>query len=99
MKEFNRSDEYMTKIFLDALDRDVRLDVEVIIRQDPLNRRKLKAYCPVTGTNLQFPSTLRKYVGQKYICDVIKSARSTGAPFYRAYRKSIRDPHTGNVVA
>jgi len=85
----------MTKIFLDALDQDVKLDAKVIIEPGP--GRKLKAYCPTTDTYLQFPTKLR-YRNAKYIADVVKSARKGGAVFYRAYRGSIRDIE-GNVVS
>ena len=98
MKEFERSEEYMTKIFLDALDRDVMLDAQVVIRHERGWNSKLKAWCPSTKTNLQFPTKLREHDGQRYIADVIKSARKGGKPFFRAYRGSIRDAKTGEVV-
>jgi len=95
MKEFVRSDDYQTKIFMDAFDNHVVLDAKVEITH--ING-KLKAYCPSTGTFLQFPSKLRHYNGEKYIADVIKSRNNSGSIFYRAYRKSIRQPQTGEVV-
>jgi len=98
MKEFTRSDEYQTKIFMDAFEQHVVLDAKIVLRRDSNNWRKLKAWCPVTGTNLQFPSKLREYEGQRFIADVIKSRKKGGKVFYRAYRKSIRDPKTGEVV-
>ena len=98
MKEFDRSDKYLGKIFCDALDREVVLDAKVIIRREAGSRSRLRAWCETTNTNLQFPTPLRKYHGQEYICDVIKSARKGGAPFYRAYRQTIRNPETGKVV-
>jgi len=52
MKEFVRSDDYQTKIFMDAFDNHVVLDAKVEITH--ING-KLKAYCPSTGTFLQFP--------------------------------------------
>ena len=99
MKEFERSDEYMTKIFLDGLgDENIILDAKVEIRYENRWNSKLKAWCPTTGTNLQFPRALRERKGQRFIADVIKSKNGRGKIFYRAYRKSIRNADTGEVV-
>ena len=94
MKTFERTDDYNTKIFLDALDGDVRLDAEVTFYGQG---RKLKAYCAETRTNLQFPTKLRSRY-KTYIADVVKCERKDGAVFYRAYKGSIRDSKTGEVV-
>ena len=91
MKPFERSEDYQTQIFLDALDQHVVLDARVIIQHQGRRGSKLKAYCPATKTYLQFPRALRQFSGQVYIADVIKSKKSTGTIFYRAYKKSIRN--------
>jgi len=95
MKEFERSEDYLTRIFLDALDRHVVIDAKVEMRRG--TGSKLKAYCPIVKANLQFPSKLREYQGQKFTADVIKAKKGTGIVFYRAYRGSIRD-EKGDVV-
>lgn len=87
MKEFVRSDDYMTRIFLDALDRDVHLDAEVKIIWSAVHR-KLKAFCPKVNAFLQFPNNLRQE-GNVFICDIIK-AQTPGKIFYRVYKGSIR---------
>jgi len=93
MKEFIRSDEYMGKIFIDALDNDAKLDVDV--RFERANG-KIKAYCPQTRTYLQFPTALRRlYISYK--ADVIKATNKNCRTFYRVYKGSIRDSE-GNVV-
>lgn len=112
IKAFERSEKYNTKIFLDAIDQDVILDA-IVVCQLPSNHAnrflhcpkrtghsnlKLKAYCPATKTYLQFPNRLRTRHGQTYMADVVKSRRKTGKVFYRAYRGSIRDSQTGEVV-
>jgi len=95
MKEFERSEEYQTKIFLESFDNHVVLDAKIEITYQG---NKLKAYCPATKTYLQFPRALRTFCGKKYIADVIKSRNNSGTVFYRAYRKSVRNPETGEVV-
>ena len=94
MKEFERSEEYQAKIFLDAFDANVVLDAKVdIVRQGS----KLKAYCPYTRTYLQFPRALRK-PGAKFIADVIQAKKTSGTIFYRAYKGSIRNAVTGEIL-
>ena len=97
MKEFVRSENYMTKIFLESFDRDVRMDKSIDIIWSS-QHNKLKAYCPDTGTYLQFPTRLR-FRGAKYIADIIKATKEGGTPFFRAFRGSIRNAETGEVVA
>ena len=93
MKEFVRSDEYMGRIFMDAMDRHVVMDARVtFVMKGP----KLKAYCEKTDTYLQFPRHLRKR-GTTLIADIIKSKKADGAVFYRAYPHSIRDLE-GNLL-
>lgn len=93
---FERTDAYMAKIFLDALDRHVIEDARIEIVWSP-QHHKLKAYCPKTDTWLQFPTKLRKE-GRKFIADVVKAKKDTGNIFYRAYKGSIRDAQTGELV-
>ncbi len=89
---FERSDEYMASIMLDALDRDVVLSANVIIK--PVGG-KLKAYCEDTKTYLQFPRAIRQN-GKRFEADVIKAA-TEGQVFYRAYRGSICEVVNGVV--
>lgn len=92
---FERSDEYMGKICMEALDNHVLLDSHIEIRD---NGFKLKAYCRETNTNVQFPTSIRVR-GREFIADVVKARKTSGTIFYRAYRNSIRDAKTGVVVA
>ena len=94
LKEFERDDKYMTKIFLEALDNDVKLDAQIEIKGSGL---KLRAWCVTTKTYLQFPTKLRK-LQARYIGDVVKSKRKSGRPFYRVLRGSIRHYRTGEIV-
>lgn len=80
-----RSEAYMAKIAVDAIDREIHLDAVIQIRRDG---RKLRAWCVSTNTWTQFPTTLRKE-GARYVADVVKMGSAT-APFYRAYKGSIR---------
>ena len=95
MKEFIRTDEYMTKIFLDAFEKDVRQDVEAHVVS---GSQHYKVWCNATDSYLQFPSALRTYLGRKFKCDVVKACNG-GRVFYRAYRGSIRDSSTGELLA
>jgi hypothetical protein len=90
-----RTDEYMSKLTMDALDRPVHLDATIRIT---MLGSKLKAYCEDTGTFVQFPRDLRKH-GRRFVADVIQSANASGTVFYRAYKGSIRETKNGNVVA
>ena len=87
---FERSETYMANIVMDALDRDVRIDVVIEIVE---RKGKLKAYSRETDTYLQFPRAIRKY-GKKFIADVIKSS-TNNTPYYRAYKNSIREFDNG----
>lgn len=89
-----RSDEYMGKIMMDALDRSVLLDAKIDITY---LGSKLKAYCRDTSTYVQFPRDLRK-PGQSFVADVVKMSNG-GQIFYRAYRNSIRRSKDGQVIA
>lgn len=93
MKEFVRSDDYMAKIFMDALDSHVIMDAKItFVRVSS----KIKAYCEKTGTYLQFPRHLRN-TRTHCIADIIKAKDNGGTVFYRAYAGSIRDAE-GNPV-
>lgn len=89
-----RSDEYMTKIVCDALDRQVLLDARIHITY---LGSKLKAYCDDTKTFVQFPRDLRRE-GHTFVADVVKMSNG-GQIFYRAYRNSIRRSKDGQVIA
>ena len=92
---FKRSEEYMTKITLEALDRETHLDAVVkFIRLGS----KIKAYCEDTKTFLQFPRELRKE-GRSMFADVVKAKQNTGKVFFRAYPGSIRHTKDGDSVA
>ncbi len=92
---FERSEEYMTKITLDALDREVYINAKVRFeRQGP----KIKAYCPETKTFLQFPRDLR-VIGTTLFADIVKAKQSTGKIFFRAYPGSIRRTENGEPIA
>lgn len=89
-----RSDEYMGKMVLDSLDRQVLLDAKIQIRRvGP----KLKAYCGDTNTYVQFPKDIRKE-GYTFVADVIKMSNG-GKVFFRAYKNSIRHSKDGEVIA
>lgn len=91
---FERTDEYIQKITLDALDREVLLDAEITIIRGP---GKLKALCKDTNTYVQFPTGLRKE-GKRFVADVVKASNG-GRIFYRAYKNSIRESKDGKVIA
>ena len=97
MKKFERSDEYLTKLFLSSLDNHVIQDARVEIIYST-QHHKLKAYCPASDTYLQFPTRLRR-AGRRFIADVVKAKKDTGTIFYRAYPGSIRDAVTGELLA
>jgi phage terminase small subunit len=93
---FTRSDDYMFKITMEALDKEVILDAIIEIRH---GMGKLKAYCTNTKTYVQFPTALRKE-GKRFCSDVIKSGGGGRAIFYRAFKTSIREnDKDGKVVA
>ncbi|MDD4389731.1 MAG: hypothetical protein PHW03_02890 [Eubacteriales bacterium] len=89
---FERSEEYMANITMDALDRDVIISAKVVIKEV---NGKLKAYCEDTKTYLQFPRAIRR-AGKRFEADVIK-ASTPGKIFYRAYRGSICEVINGVV--
>jgi hypothetical protein len=92
---FDRTEDYMCKITMDALDRHVILDANVrIVEQGS----KLKAYCKQSDSYLQFPKAIREY-GRTFVADVVKSRQKTGRVFYRAYPGSIRDEKNGTPIA
>lgn len=91
----NRSEDYMSRITLDALDREVILDAKIKIV--PLGS-KLKAWCENTQTYLQFPREIRAY-GRTFVADVVKTANKTCKVFYRAYPNSIRESIDGPIIA
>jgi hypothetical protein len=84
-----RSDEYMNRIFMDAIDKGVQLDVKVDCVYD-YEKKKLRVVDPQTHTFIQFPNKLRRK-GRSYIVDIIKQGGNGRAVFYRAYKGSIRN--------
>ena len=90
----NRSETYMARIVLEALDKEVYLDADVIMeRKGP----KIKAYCPQTQTYLQFPREIRKKY-KRLVADIVKSANASGTPFFRAFKGSIRENKDSEVL-
>ena len=90
-----RSDDYMGKITMDALDRQVILDASIVIQR---LGQKLKAYCSNTNTYVRFPRDIRIY-GKRFVADVVKVGRTGGTVFYRAYKQSVRETKDGPVIA
>ncbi len=84
----------MAKIFVDALDREVHMDQKLQCMYDS---RKLRVWFANKGTYVQFPTALRQN-GRQFIADVIKCGGTDRRVFYRAYRGSIRDARTGELV-
>lgn len=87
MKKFERSEDLLGKMFIDALDREVHLDEKL---QCIYDGRKLRVYSSKLSSYIQFPTALRR-AGAVFIADVIKVGGGSRAPFYRAYRGSIRN--------
>lgn len=94
MNTFVRTDEYMTKLAIDALGGHVITDATICILYQG---SKLKAFCEDTRTFVQFPRELRTH-GAIFYADVVKMGGQNGTVFYRAYRKSIRRTKTGPVI-
>ena len=84
----------MARIVLEALDKEVYLDADVIMeRKGP----KIKAYCPQTQTYLQFPRAIRKKY-KRLVADIVKSSNASGTPFFRAFKGSIRENKDSEVL-
>jgi hypothetical protein len=94
-KEFEHDD---AKLFLEALERPVRMDAKVTIVK---GQGKLRAYCKEVNSNLQFPRALR-VLGREFLADIKCSQDNegkgpTGQVFWRVIKGSIRDKD-GKVV-
>ena len=98
-KRFIRTDEYMNKLFIDAFsgDRQVHQDAEIEIKYD-WNKDKLRAWCPMSNTWLQFPNALRTKSGKNYTADVIEMKHEGRETFYRVVKGSIRNKGSDIVV-
>jgi len=95
---FERTDAYEQKLFEQALfdDKNVRKDAEIVIT---IIGGKLKAYCPATDTFLQWPRSLREYIGQTFIADIVEVINdSVSTKYYRAIKGSIREKNSDEVV-
>ena len=92
---FERTEDYMARITMDALDREVYISVKI---QFMRVGQKIKAYCPETKTYLQFPRNLRQE-GRTMYADVVKAKQCTGKIFFRAYPGSIRHTKDGDPIA
>ena len=88
---FQRTDDYMTKITLDALDREVILNADIHIKWD---KGKWRCWCDQTQTWVQFPNDLRTK-HKRFVADVVKAQRGSNQVFYRAYHGSIRSNDSG----
>jgi hypothetical protein len=95
--KFERTEEYESKLFEQALfdEKRVYKDAKIrIVHQG----NKLKAYCIKSGTFLQFPRRLRSH-GACFIADVVEVIREDGVrKYYRAMPKSIRNPNSDEVI-
>lgn len=91
---FTRDDDYMAKICLEALDKQVLLDASVQITYDG---GRYRAWCKETKTWLQFPNALR-FPNTTYVADVVKAARGSGKVFFRAFPGSIRKTKSSDPV-
>lgn len=101
--KFERTDEYMQKLFEQAMfdEKHVIKDAHItIMTEKPYSNGKLKAWCENSHTFLQFPRNLRKYAGQEYIADVVEVIRDDGVrKYFRAMKGSIRNTNSDEVVA
>lgn len=91
--KFERTDEMVQNMTIDAFGGDVELDLYVDVRYVG---SKLKAYSPKLGCYLQFPRKLRKN-GATFICDA-REVNNGGRTFYSAYKGTIRNSK-GTVIA
>lgn len=85
---FIRSEEYMNKIFCDALEKHGKViqDADILITYVG---KKAKAYCENTETYVQFPRDIRnKY--RRFKADIIFADVKDYKPYVRAYKGSIR---------
>ena len=93
-QQWVRNEAYNCKIFLEAFDNHVILDVPITFRS---NGQKIKARAESVGkwgTNLQWPSHLRN-PRRPLIADIIQAK---SGEFYRYFRGSIRDPNTKEIL-
>jgi hypothetical protein len=93
MAKFERTPEMEQKMVMDSFGGNVEMDLKVRIEYAG---NKLKAYSPKLGCYLQFPKKLRD-VYRVFVCDATE-AQNNGRVFYRAYKGTIRDADTGEVV-
>lgn len=93
MAKFERTQEMIEKMTMDSFGGDVQMDLLVTMRY---HRGKFKAYSPKLGCYLQFPRKLRE-PNMRFICDATES-QNNGRTFYRAYKGTIRDANSGDVV-
>lgn len=86
LKPFVRSDEYLAKLTVDALTKNVILDVKIHI---VLDRTEIRAWSKETGFRLIFPNHLL-HEGYVYSADVIEVSRIAGnIIFYTVYKESL----------
>jgi len=87
--KFERTKEYMRKLFLEAMcdDKAVHQDVRIDI---VWNKSKWRAWCEKADSYLQFPNSLRK-PRTSYIADVVEVKSEGRSTFFRVVKESIRD--------
>ena len=96
--KFERTDEYETKLFEQALFDEKRVIKDANVRI-VFKGGKLKAFCLDTETFLQFPRALRE-PGASFVADVVEVMRESGIQkYYRTMKGSIRNTNSDEVLA
>lgn len=109
-KPIQRDSAYQARLFVKALDEEIKKDVVVefgsyktlsykynATRYDrpafyvPVtqNKSKVKAYCHLVNSYLQFPRELRN-PNKKYICDIVSTTEDKVTGFWRVIKGTIR---------
>ena len=96
--KFERTKEYMRKLFIEAMsdDKKVHQDAYITIEKDWSKSGKVRAWCDPAGGYVQFPTKLRQ-IGKAYKADVIEMKPAGRAKFFRVVKNSIRDKDN-NIV-
>jgi hypothetical protein len=98
MAKFERSDEYIQKLFEQSMFNDARVIKDALVSIISVGV-KYKAYCEDANAYLQFPRGLRD-CGLHYTCDVVEVIRTDNVKkYYRAVKGSIREHGSDEVLA
>jgi hypothetical protein len=98
--KFERTEEYMGKLFALAMFDEKRVVQDATVTIEYGSGNKMKAYCEESKTYLQFPRALRTAYGREFTADVVEVIRDDGvAKYYRAMKGSIRDKGKSEVLA